>query len=299
MGGYEVRVNDRAGGAADTDGDWGPIAINAPRHDVREPGNAARADGAAALAPAASRTSAMTFAPPSPSGATPEPAISDANTAEELIAWSLKRFRTANIVITTSFGMEGCALIDMYARHGRQLTVAYLDTMFFFPETYALRDEMMRRYPHLRFENRGTTLTPEEQERMHGPELWKSNPTLCCQIRKVQPMFSALRGVDVWVTGLMRSQSATRANIGIIEWDWKYQVLKFNPLATWTRQQVWTYVQEHNVPYNKLHERGYPTVGCTHCTKAVEGAKLGEYTRLGRWSEFEKTECGLHGGAGI
>jgi phosphoadenosine phosphosulfate reductase len=97
----------------------------------------------------------------------------------------------------------------------------------------------------------------------------------------------------------MRSQSATRANIKLIEWDWKYHVLKLNPLAMWDRGKIWEYVNAHNVPYNKLHEQGYPTVGCTHCTKPVEGVKLGEYTREGRWAETGKTECGLHGGAGI
>lgn len=218
---------------------------------------------------------------------------------QELISWALRRFANHEVVVTTSFGMEGCALIDMVAREQRPLTVVYLDTMFFFPETYALRDEMIRRYPHLRFENRGTTLTPEEQERRHGPQLWRTNPTLCCQIRKVDPMVTALSGVDVWITGLMRSQSATRANINVMEWDWKYQVLKFNPLTHWSRERVWTYIRENRVPYNKLHEQGYPTIGCTHCTKPVEGSKLGEYTRAGRWVDFEKTECGLHGGAGI
>ncbi len=225
--------------------------------------------------------------------------IGETSSTEELIAWSLERFRDATMVMTTSFGMEGCALIDMVARHGRPLTVVYLDTMFFFAETYELRDEAARRYPHLRFENRGTALTPDEQERQFGPQLWKTNPTLCCRMRKVDPMVAALRGVDVWMTGLMRSQSATRANINTIDWDWKYQLIKFNPLAFWTRERVWEYVRDNRVPYNKLHEQGYPTVGCTHCTKPVEGVKLGEYTRAGRWTDFEKTECGLHGGAGI
>lgn len=225
--------------------------------------------------------------------------IDDTSTTDDLVAWSLDRFASQQMVISTSFGMEGCALIDMYARHGRPVTVIYLDTMFFFPETYALRDVMSRRYPNVVIENRGTTMTPQQQESLHGPALWSTNPTLCCQIRKVDPMVQALRGVDVWVTGLMRCQSATRANIQILEWDWKYQVLKFNPLATWTRERVWEYVRERNVPFNPLHMQGYPTVGCTHCTKSVEGSKLGEYSRAGRWADFEKTECGLHGGAGI
>lgn len=227
-----------------------------------------------------------------------EPICEDSPT-ERVIPWTLDRFAGQRVIMTTSFGMEGCALIDMYARHGRPLTVAYLDTMFFFPETYELRDEMIARYPHLRFENRGTTLTPQEQAAQYGDQLWKTNPDQCCKMRKVDPMKALMANVDVWITGLRRSQSPTRAHIKVIEWDWKFQTLKINPLANWEREQIWAYIKENDVPYNKLHEQGYPTVGCTHCTKPVEGSRIGEYTRAGRWADLGKTECGLHGGAGI
>src|SRR5215213_2126497 len=132
--------------------------------------------------------------------------IADASTPEEIVAWTLRRFAGRNLVVSTSFGMEGCALIDMVARHGVPVPVVYLDTMFLFPETYALRDRMVARYPHLRFENRGATLTPQAQADRFGPELWRRDPDRCCAIRKVEPMRQALAGVDVWVTGLMRSQ---------------------------------------------------------------------------------------------
>jgi phosphoadenosine phosphosulfate reductase len=213
---------------------------------------------------------------------------------QTVVAWMLERFADRNLVLTTSFGMEGCALIDMIAQHERPVPVIYLDTMFLFPETYALRDRMVERYPHLRFENRGTTLTPQDQARQHGPELWRRDPDLCCQIRKVEPMRRALQGVDVWVTGLMRSQSSSRAGLRVASWDWQYQVLKISPLAGWDRGKVWDYIREHDVPYNELHERGYPTIGCTHCTAAVKGASVGEYSRVGRWSGSTKLECGLH-----
>ena len=187
----------------------------------------------------------------------------------------------------------------MYAKSERPITVVYLDTMFFFEETYELRDRLAERYPNVSFVNRGTTVTPEEQAEKHGPELWKTNPDLCCRIRKVDPMYEVMSEVDVWITGLRRSQSVTRANMRVIDWDWRYQVLKVSPLAKWERSDVWEYIQKHDVPYNKLHEQGYPTVGCTHCTKAVPGTTIGEYSRTGRWSDSEKTECGLHGGEGI
>jgi phosphoadenosine phosphosulfate reductase len=224
--------------------------------------------------------------------------IGEDSTTEEIIGWSLERFTDQRLLMTTSFGMEGCALIDMYAAHQKPLTVVYLDTMFFFPETYELRDRMIERYPHLEFVNRGTTLTPEEQAAEYGDELWKSNPDQCCKIRKVDPMVEVMNEVDVWITGLRRSQSNTRAAIKVVEWDWQYQVVKINPLWNWDRAQIWEYIQLHNVPYNELHERGYPTVGCTHCTKPVPGSRPGDYSRAGRWAGTEKTECGLHG-AGI
>ncbi len=213
---------------------------------------------------------------------------------EAVVAWMLHRFAGRHLVLTTSFGMEGCALIDMVARLGGTIPVVYLDTMFFFPETYRLRDQMVARYPQLRFENRGTSLTPDQQAERHGPELWRHNPDQCCWLRKVEPMRHALAGADVWVTGLMRSQSRSRADIRAVQWDWQYDLLKVNPLAGWDRERVWNYVRTHDVPYNELHERGYPTVGCTHCTLPVAGSAPGQYSREGRWTGSYKTECGVH-----
>jgi phosphoadenosine phosphosulfate reductase len=220
----------------------------------------------------------------------------DENTpTEEFIAWTVQRFRNRSVVITTSFGMEGCALIDMYARQGTALTVVYLDTMFFFPETYALRDRMVSRYPLLTFVNRGTSLTPAAQEARHGPELWRRDPDRCCQLRRVDPLRQALTGTDVWITAITRSQAPSRRDTRLVSWDWQYQVLKICPLANWDRAEVWEYVQRHEVPYNQLHERGYPSIGCTHCTTPVEGSRPEDYSRAGRWAGTGKTECGLHG----
>ncbi len=227
-----------------------------------------------------------------------EPLTEDAPT-ERVIAWTLERFADQRMVITTSFGMEGCALIDMYAAHNVPLTIIYLDTMFFFPETYELRDRMVERYPHLTFLNRGTRLTTQEQVAKYGEKLWKHDPDLCCKLRKVDPMYEVMADADVWITGLRRSQSITRANLPLIEWDWRYQLLKVSPLFKWERTQTWQYVQEHEVPYNKLHERGYPTVGCMYCTTPVPGSTPADYSRAGRWKDSEKTECGIHGGEGI
>ena len=220
--------------------------------------------------------------------------IGEDSPPERIVAWLLRRFAGRRVVVTTGFGMEGCALVDMIARHGVALPVLYLDTGFLFAETLRLRDRLAARYPHLSFERRATEVTPEEQEAHYGPELWMREPDACCSLRKVEPMREALGDVDVWVTGLMRSQSPSRAGLGVVEWDWQYQLLKVNPLASWNRAQVWEYVQRHEVPYNELHDRGYPTLGCTHCTLPVAGNTTGEYTREGRWRGRAKLECGLH-----
>lgn len=226
--------------------------------------------------------------------------VSEATDTEAFVAWTLERFARQRMVITTQFGMEGCALIDMYGAHGVELTVINVDTMFLFPETYALRDRMIARYPHLRFEERRPDLTPVEQEMLHGEALWTRNPDRCCELRKVEPMREALDGVDVWITAITRRQSAARAETPLIGWDGGFNLVKVSPMANWDRARVWTYIREHDVPYNPLHERGYPTLGCTHCTRRVAGAPVTMYSRAGRWEGGAKTECGLHiNGSGI
>lgn len=212
----------------------------------------------------------------------------------EIVAWAISRFRDRRLVVSTGFGMEGCVLVDMLWRAKRELTVHYLDTHFLFPETHALRKRIEQRYPGLALVNAGTTLTPDEQALRHGNALWTSNPDLCCELRKVVPMRELLRGADAWMTGLRRTQSPTRAAVSYVEWDAQYEVVKINPLAGWSREEVWEYAVENGVPYNELHERGYPSIGCTHCTQPVEGTGPSNYTRLGRWPGTEKTECGLH-----
>jgi phosphoadenosine phosphosulfate reductase len=220
--------------------------------------------------------------------------IGEDSPPERIVAWMLARFAERRVAVTTGFGMEGCVLVDMVARHDVPLRVLYLDTDFLFPETLRLRDRLAARYPHLRFERRATALTPEAQEEHYGAELWVREPDTCCTLRKVEPMREALAEVDVWVTGLMRSQSPSRADLRVVEWDWQYQLLKVNPLASWDRALVWEYVQRHDVPYNELHDRGYPSLGCTHCTLPVAGSTTGDYTRDGRWRGRTKLECGLH-----
>jgi len=216
-----------------------------------------------------------------------------------IVAWALERFANWRIVVTTGFGMEGCALIDMIARTGYALDVTYLDTHFFFPETHDLRERLAQCYPRIGFVNAGSSLTPEQQAEQYGPQLWRCDPDTCCRLRKVEPMRRLLSDADVWMTGIRRDQSPARANTRTIEWDWQFNVLKISPLAYWTRSDVWSYIRQHNVPYNELHDRGYPSIGCTHCTEPIPGATITDYSRDGRWSGTGKTECGLHAGEGI
>jgi phosphoadenosine phosphosulfate reductase len=231
--------------------------------------------------------------PPNGRPTTTGPVGEDAPT-ERFVAWTLERFGHLNVVLTTSFGMEGCVLIDLYASLGRPLTVYYLDTGFFFPETYELRDRMVERYPTISFVDRGTDLSPALQADLFGAELWHSDPDLCCHLRKVAPMQQVLAGVDVWITAVTRHQSPARATLSLIEWDWQFQLLKVSPLAGWDRARVWDYVRSRDVPYNPLHLRGYASIGCTHCTRSIAGLGPDQYSRAGRWSGSDKTECGLH-----
>ncbi|MCP4592417.1 MAG: phosphoadenylyl-sulfate reductase [bacterium] len=221
--------------------------------------------------------------------------VSESSNPEALVDWALHRFAGQRTIMTSAFGMEGCALIDMIARRTSAFTVVYLDTGFFFPETMTLLERLIQRYPRIDFVNRGTTLSPQEQKERYGDELWKRDPSRCCQLRKIEPMKAVMEEADVWVTGLRRSQSATRQHLRVAEWDWRYDLLKINPLANWERRDVWEYVQRHDVPFNALHVRGYPSIGCTHCTAPVEGSEVTDYVRDGRWSGQDKTECGLHG----
>jgi phosphoadenosine phosphosulfate reductase len=225
---------------------------------------------------------------------------------ETIVAWALEQ-HPQRLVVTTGFGMEGCVLIDMLARHAQAAgtcipPVHYLDTHFLFPETHALRERLRDRYPAIEFINSGTALTPDAQAREHGAELWKTSPDRCCSLRKIEPMRRLLAGASAWMTALRRSQSEARAAIKVVDRDPVFGVTKINPLAAWSREQVWEYVLRNGVPYNELHERGYPSIGCTHCTHAVPGASVTDYSRAGRWAGTAKTECGLHwneAGSGI
>lgn len=208
---------------------------------------------------------------------------------EELLAWAFSTYGE-DIALATGMGVEGMALLDMAHRINPNVKVFTGDTEFLFPETYDLIERVESRYG-ITIERLYSDLTPDDQERAYGKALWASDPDQCCNLRKVEPLRRKLATLDAWVTAIRRDQTSARAAIRKIDWDQKFDLVKISPLADWTREKVWSYVLENDVPYNPLHDRNYPSIGCTHCTRAVQP---GEDQRAGRWSGSGKVECGLH-----
>ena len=214
------------------------------------------------------------------------------HTPQEILAYAFDEY-APNIILACSFGAEDVALADMMFRTHPTATLFYLDTDFLFPETHEVRDQIIAKYQlkadqiiHMK-----SLITPEKQASQYGDALWTHRPDQCCHLRKIEPLGRVLKNYSAWITGIRREQSPTRANAGIVEWDEKFQLVKVNPLATWSWEDVWTYIHANEVPYNTLHEQNYPSIGCTHCTAPVIP---GDDPRSGRWKNFAKTECGLH-----
>jgi phosphoadenosine phosphosulfate reductase len=210
----------------------------------------------------------------------------------DVLAYALAHY-PHNLILACSFGAEDVALVDMIQKIDPRTPLFYLDTDFLFPETYEVRDRIVAKYGLLPAQviQVKSLFTPEQQAAQYGDNLWLREPDECCNLRKVQPLTQILSGYSAWVTGIRRDQGPTRANAGLVEWDQKFGLVKFNPLAKWRGDDVWTYIRLHDVPYNPLHDRHYPSIGCTHCTAP---ALPGEDSRSGRWKNFGKTECGLH-----
>jgi len=208
----------------------------------------------------------------------------------EVIKWAYDTF-SDELIYSCSFGAEAMVLLDMISDVKKDARVTFLDTHLHFPETYALIEKIRARYPDLRLTIKEPALSLAQQAAAHGEELWQSQPDLCCQIRKVAPMESVLKGAVAWMSGLRREQSATRADVQFVNRDDKFQSLKICPLIHWKAEEVWQYIRIFELPYNALHDQSYPSIGCAPCTRPVQE---GEDERAGRWSQLGKTECGLH-----
>ena len=210
-------------------------------------------------------------------------------TPQQVLNWAFESFGSG-VAISSAFGAEGMVLIDMASRIRKDFRLFTIDTEFLFPETYNLMDRIEEKYG-IAIEKVYSLLSPEDQERTEGAALWSRNPDLCCNLRKVEPLRRKLGELNAWITSIRRDQTSVRAEAKKIEWDAKFGLVKINPIVDWSSKQVWRYIHDHDVPYNELHNQDYPSIGCTHCTRAV---RPGEDPRAGRWPGFAKTECGLH-----
>lgn len=215
-------------------------------------------------------------------------ALSEASLAE-VLKWARGQW-PSDLVFASSFGAEDMVLIHEMAQLGLTIPVFTLDTGLLFGQTYALIEEIKRRYP-VDIAVFRPQLTLQEQTDQYGEALWGKHPDVCCQLRKIEPLMRALNGQAAWITGVRREQSPTRQHMDVVQWDHKFELVKISPLVQWTENQVWDYLKSRDVPYNPLHDLGYPSIGCQPCTRAV---KPGEDPRSGRWDGFDKKECGLH-----
>ena len=215
--------------------------------------------------------------------------------AQEIVGYFLKAYQ-GRIALSSSLSIEDQTLTDIIVNQDKNTRIFTLDTGRLFPETYHLIEKTNMKYG-IKIE----VFFPDYHEvqrmvREEGINLFYNSVESrhrCCQIRKLEPLKRAFQGLDVWICGLRREQSITRQDMQVVEWDEMHQLIKVNPLISWTEQQVWDYIKMHSVPYNKLHDRGYPSIGCEPCTRAVQP---GEDVRAGRWwwESPDHRECGLH-----
>jgi len=215
--------------------------------------------------------------------------------AQEILAYVIGNFKES-LAFSTSLGAEDQAITHMIAGIDPQIYIFTLDTGRLFPETYDLLQITQMRYKvliNVFFPDRREV---EDMVNTKGINLFYEsieNRKLCCNVRKIQPLKRALEGVDFWISGLRREQSVTREDISVAEWDDLNKKIKINPLINWKSADLWDYIKANNIPYNPLHDQGYPSIGCLPCTRAVEP---GEDIRAGRWwwENPEMKECGLH-----
>lgn len=215
--------------------------------------------------------------------------------ALQVLTWFLKEYK-GRIALSSSMGAEDQVLTDMVMRIDPEVKIFTLDTGRLFYETYELIERTSLRYKkniEIYFPS------PAEVERMvteKGINLFYQsieNRKECCRVRKIEPLKRAFKGLEVWICGLRRNQSATRTENQMVEWDEANGLIKLNPLIDWSEQDVWEYIKANGVPYNPLHDKGFPSIGCQPCTRAIEP---GEDVRAGRWwwENPETKECGLH-----
>lgn len=217
-------------------------------------------------------------------------------TPQQILRWAIETYRD-KLTMATAFGPDGCCLIAMIAEirdeTGLLPDIFNLDTGYQFQETLDLREEIQRKY-NIPIRLVTAEETVGEMEKRFGGPIYGTNPDHCCHLRKVVPLNKAVEGFEAWITAIRRNQTPERAVQPIVGIDPRLDLIKINPLANWTKEQVWDYIETHDVPTNPLHQQGFPSVGCYPCTQAVAP---GAGERAGRWAGTAKRECGLHLGA--
>ena len=207
----------------------------------------------------------------------------------DILSWASDTYGE-RLAIVTSFQITGIVTLHMLQRIAPRTPVLTLDTGLLFPETQDLISDLEQRF-QLDLRRIKPRQTPRQQARDYGDRLWERNPDRCCHIRKTIPLRDALVGFQAWVTGLRRDQSPGRANTPLLSRDSRSGLVKIAPFANWSEDRVWAYIRQHDLPTNKLHGAGYPSIGCWPCTKARAVNTDG---RSGRWANRSKTECGIH-----
>lgn len=212
----------------------------------------------------------------------------EAMTAEESLLWAYEQFG-ARLCLTCSWQKQSSVLVHMVAELGLDVPVIELDTGLFFRETYETRERLVARYGLELI--RPEVMSVAEQHRVEGPNLWESDPDRCCHVRKVEPLERALADYGAWISGIRREQSLTRKDAQRVEWSDRYEVWKVLPLVDWDSRRVDAYIHVNEIPYNPLHDAGYPSIGCMPCTRPVSRE---QDERAGRWADSDKIECGIH-----
>jgi phosphoadenosine phosphosulfate reductase len=213
----------------------------------------------------------------------------DGHTPQEVLAWAVRRFHP-KLMMATAFGPEGCCILHMLAEIEPGVRVINLDTGYQFAETLELRERIRERYGiTVELVRPDTTVAEYEQE--HGGPLYVHRPDQCCFDRKIVPLRRAVRGYAAWISAIRGDQTDHRKAAAVVQWDPKFHLVKVNPLLRWTKKDVWKFIVQNDIPYNPLHDQGYPSIGCWPCTAPVDE---GGDDRSGRWAGSKKKECGLH-----
>lgn len=213
----------------------------------------------------------------------------EGKSASAILQWAVQQF-FPRLTMATAFGPEGNCIIHMLAEIEPRVRIFNLETGYQFPETLELRERIRERYG-IAVDYVRPELTVAEYEAEHGGPLYNLYSDQCCHDRKIIPLRQAVVGYEAWISAIRKDQTADRAQASLVQWDPKFNLVKVNPLLHWTKKDVWSFITRNDIPYNPLHDRGYPSIGCWPCTQAVID---GQDERAGRWAGTVKKECGLH-----